>query len=49
VARAIDIDKDRLFVRDHLFFQADWESVSWILKGDEFTSYSRGQRRILPG
>ncbi|MDD4650860.1 MAG: hypothetical protein PHQ34_01390 [Methanothrix sp.] len=32
MAKEIGIDKDRLFVGDHLFFQANREAVSSILK-----------------
>jgi hypothetical protein len=49
VAKEIGIDRDHLVVGDHLFFQAGKETVSRILKGEEFVELQQRAEEEIAG
>jgi hypothetical protein len=49
VAKEIGIDRDHLVVGDHLFFQAGKETVSRVLKGDEFVELQQKAEEEIAG
>jgi hypothetical protein len=49
VAKEIGIDRDHLVVGDHLFFQDGRETVSRVLKGDEFTELQQSAEEEIAG